>query len=221
MKIVMSLTRRYFAFDESCPLDPKSVYPDLTDAELRLGLGYPFVVGVVSDDVADVRRGEKSSHNFDKFSALNGSFNYTRIRPELYSAAQQIYGMPETRTEISWNGHFYEFRLRTDAIIKLLMEMGFDSSKDVAFIDGFGKCSYLRDGVQETWQRVSGEKPPNNSIICKRGIGRQHKLGRAAHQNARKLVERWEHDDYDGDDPRYASHLAEFTRDDMMRLNLN
>ena len=204
------MQRRIIAIDESGAL---------FDPEKR----FMIVVSNVSYDMSDLRRknlGPKRRGAY-RLTHTVGDFLYLALYPKMVEQTKRMYGEPETAAEISLNGSYYEFMLRKDAAVKLLEAHNFNPVYDVAVIDSFCKPKMLSELIADTWRRVHNVDVPKNTVRCEHGADMLYRPVRIADENALRLVDRWTHDDYNGDDSRHESRMVEFTIGDVARLNLN
>jgi len=165
-------------------------------------------------------RGKVKSHRFRE--APFGSYRYVLLELEHIETARLIYGEPQTDEEISWNGKFYEFRLRYDAILRLMEESGFDPRNDKIIIDAFQKPGIMMRQISLGWQRQYGDPIARSRIECKTKADEKYPIVNAVDENANRLLYRFRNRDDFKDVPRpWEANEVQLTADDMMRFNLN
>ena len=126
-------------------------------------------------------RGRVKHH--DSYRPPFGSFQYVALTPAHMRDAKLIYGEPETGEEISWNGKFYEFRLRHDAIIRLLEERDFDPKNEKLIIDAFGGPGVMLRQLSLAWQRQYGEPLTRRSVECQTHADEHYPIINAADED--------------------------------------
>ena len=202
----------------------------LSDPELPMSV----VVSLSSHNPADYKRtsservakyngkprGRVKRH--DSYQPPFGSFQYVALTPAHMRDAKLIYGEPETGEEISWNGKFYEFRLRHDAIIRLLEERNFDPNNEKVIIDAFCGPGVMLRQLSLAWQRQYGEPLARRSVECQTHADEHYPIINAADEDANRLMTRLRYPErFEGHDESWRAREITLSADDMMRLNLN